>query len=391
MKSLRVSFAVLLTLLVTNSCRVDEDGCAQQVNNLKINEYQILASHNSYRIKTFDPILQFMYANPQMLPPGFNPDDWDYGHVPLEEQFDGYGIRSIELDVFNDPNGGLFYNRMGLAVLGMSPESGEAALLEPGLKIMHFPDLDFQTHYFTFKQALYAVKAWSEKHYDHLPLVIQVEPKEDNPYAMLGAPFTNTLPFDKSSIETIDQEIKAVFGSDLPGVITPDDVRGNYATLNEAIKYGAWPALVSARGKILFVMDGSENETPDYLDGHPSLKDRAMFVYAEPGKPEAAFLKYEDPRGFQEEIQNYVTHGYMVRTRADADTREARNGDVSRREAAFASGAQIISTDYYRSDPRGNSTAGWTNYMVKLPGAFLARPNPVNAVTNGWDCPILEQ
>ena len=37
----------------------------------------------------------------------------------------------------------------------------------------------------------------------------------------------------------------------------------------------------------------------------------------------------------------------MVRTRADADTVEAREGLTQRRDRAFASGAQAISTDYY--------------------------------------------
>jgi len=390
MKSFRLILATAILVVVASACRQEVDDCAYQGNFLKINQYQVLASHNSYRIRTFDPILQFMYANPQMLPPGFSPDDWDYTHVPLEEQFNTYGIRSIELDVYDDPDGGLFYNRMGLAVLGMPFESGEPALLQPGLKVLHVADLDYQSHYLTFKQALQAVKTWSERHYDHLPIVIQIEPKEDNLYAHLGPPFTNTLPFNKSSLETIDQEIRAVFGADLPGVITPDDLRGNYASLNEAVQNNAWPELVLARGKVLFVMDGTGNETADYLDGHPSLANRAMFVYAEPGKPEAAFLKYEDPRGFVEEIRNYVSMGYMIRTRADADTREARTGDVSRREAAFSSGAQLISTDYYRPDPRGSMGPGWTPYCVKLPAGLIALPNPVNAPVGAWECPIGE-
>lgn len=379
-----------LLVPVLDSCKKDEAGCDEKVNALKINQLQVLGSHNSYQVAPVEPILQFMYANPQMLPEGFNPGDWDFSHVPFAEQLNTYGIRSLELDVFDDPNGGLFYNRMGLAILGMSPESNVPELQQPGLKVLHFPDLDFQTYYYTFKSALNAVKAWSEQHPDHVPLVILVEPKEDNPYAMLGAPFTNTLPFNAASLGTIDQEIKDVFGAALSGIITPDQVRGSYATLNEAVLRGNWPEMFHARGKIMFVMDGSGNETADYLDGHPSLQNRAMFVFAEAGRPEAAFLKYEDPRGFETEIRNRVTEGYIVRTRADADTKEARSGDVSRRDAAFLSGAQIISTDYYRPDPRGGNTAGWTNYSVQLPGAFKARPNPVNGSENTKACTVDE-
>ena len=43
----------------------------------------------------------------------FQPDlahDLDYGHPTLEVQFSQYGIRQIEIDVYHDPEGGLFYN-----------------------------------------------------------------------------------------------------------------------------------------------------------------------------------------------------------------------------------------------------------------------------------------
>jgi len=63
----------------------------------------------------------------------------------------------------------------------------------------------------------------------------------------------------------------------------------------------------------------------------------------------------------------------MVRTRADADTEQARSGDITRRDAAFESGAHFISTDYPVSDP------DFTDYQVTMPGGNIARCNPVNA------------
>jgi hypothetical protein len=42
----------------------------------------------------------------------------------------------------------------------------------------------------------------------------------------------------------------------------------------------------------------------------------------------------------------------MVRTLADYLTLEPRTGDTSRRDTALASGARLVSTDYYRPDPR---------------------------------------
>ena len=62
----------------------------------------------------------------------------------------------------------------------------------------------------------------------------------------------------------------------------------------------------------------------------------------------------------------------MVRTRADSGTIHARENDYSQRDAAWASGAQFISTDYIESHNKFN-----TNYQVIIPGGGLARCNDV--------------
>ena len=66
--------------------------------------------------------------------------------------------------------------------------------------------------------------------------------------------------------------------------------------------------------------------------------------------------------------------GYLVRTRADSDTVEARSGDTAPRDAAIASGAQYVSTDYPVENP-----AFGTGYVVRIPNGMPARCNPVNA------------
>ena len=69
-----------------------------------------------------------------------------------------------------------------------------------------------------------------------------------------------------------------------------------------------------------------------------------------------------DPVADGDRIRELVAMGYLVRTRTDADTVEARSGDTTRREAAFASGAQLVSTDYEVEDPR------WPGFVTDLPG-----------------------
>jgi hypothetical protein len=70
-----------------------------------------------------------------------------------------------------------------------------------------------------------------------------------------------------------------------------------------------------------------------------------------------------------------VADGYIVRTRADEPMHEATTGDVTRRDAAFRSGAQYVSTDFPEPSPFG------TGYVARLPGAarLPARCNPVSA------------
>ena len=72
-------------------------------------------------------------------------------------------------------------------------------------------------------------------------------------------------------------------------------------------------------------------------------------------------------------IQDLVKAGFLVRTRADADTMEARKNDPTRRERALASGAQFISTDYPEPNP------AFSPYQVRFAGGGVARANPVSA------------
>ena len=66
---------------------------------------------------------------------------------------------------------------------------------------------------------------------------------------------------------------------------------------------------------------------------------------------EAAVFNIQDPRPEEARIKALVAQGFLVRTRTDADTTEARNHDLGRLEASVRSGAQIISTDYYPGAP----------------------------------------
>ena len=361
---------VFFYLLLGASCEKGEDMI--DIDDLRINEIQVIGSHNSYRIKTYQKIMNTLSILVPELARSF-----DYEHQPLEIQFNDYGMRQIELDIYYDPEGGHFANRLDNQFISEPVESGELELDEPGFKVLHFPDIDYMTHYITFKDALATVKAWSEAHPNHVPIFILVEAKEEG--AMNINPnlsgFTEPLPFDSDALDSIDEEIRDVFEQELNGVITPDDVRRNHATLEEAILSDGWPTLGEARGKVMFGLDNGGGIRDLYVEGHEALKSRILFTNSDPGTPEAAFIKINNPT---EEIEQLVLKGYLIRTRADSDTEEARSGDTARRNLALASGAHYISSDYYRPDPRHTESDDWTDYSVQLPGGEIVRLNPVN-------------
>ena len=154
-------------------------------------------------------------------------------------------------------------------------------------------------------------------------------------------------------------------------LITPAQIQGQYPSVEDAVLHFNWVKLKDARGKFIFIVDEVDKKRAAFIQNHPSLKDRIMFVNAEPGTPEAAILIINNPLKDGQKIAKYVKKGYIVRTRADAETKQARRNDYSQFEAAKASGAQIITTDYYQKSTYFPST-----YIVSFEGNKYVRRNP---------------
>lgn len=348
----------------------------ERYEQLPINKLQVIGSHNSYRLRTDDSIFAFVQSIQNLLPAGLTPEAWDYTHITLPEQFSQYAIRSIELDIYPDPNGGLFYHRFGYSFVGRPTASNEPELLQRGYKVLHIPDFDFETNYLTFKSALYSLKQWSDTHPTHIPIFVLIESKEESVLDYINIPgLTETLDFTPALADSIDVEIQQVFGANSNKIFTPDALRGNYTTVKQAVENANWPTLQQMRGKIIFIMEGPAVD--DYEANHPNLANRMMFTYGSPNEPETAFVLQNSAKTDLQRIQQHVRNGYIVRTRADSDTEEARNGDYSTMNAAFASGAQIISTDYYQADYRADTSQVWTDYKVQFPEQAPARVNPL--------------
>lgn len=365
---MRFFLLVLLISLTMVAASQDEPA-------LRLNQIQVIASHNSYKKLPNANVFRFLMKYREKLGKDLDPQDIDYQHLPFDSQFNNYGVRGLELDIYNDPKGGAFYKRkINAFVRGVRQSSGIPELKKPGFKMLHIKDVDYETNYYTFKDGLKAIKAWSDAHPNHLPIFINVETKAESPGDANGflrfVGFKRSIKFDEKACDSMDAEIRSVFGENLHQVITPDKVRGNYPTLNDMVLANAWPLLNNCRGKVVFIMQGDAENI--YTKGHERLNGRAMFVYAYEVNPNAAFVIQNDAKGDKEKIKTLVKKGYIVRTRADSGTHEARNNDITCRESAFEGGAQIISTDYYKADSRLGI------YCVVLPEGRAGRVNPVN-------------
>lgn len=334
------------------------------VESPRLNNLQYLGTHNSYHIAPRDELFTVLLSFIADVAPTLA-----YTHVPLTEQFRSQGIRQIELDIFHDPEGGLYAERKERILFDEDPASGIPALDEPGLKVLHVQEIDYETTCYTFVACLQEVKAWSDANAGHLPIMVLVEAKDEEIPDPVNLGFTVPLPFDKEALDTIDAEIRSVFPDEQ--LILPDDVRGDAVTLELAILEQGWPSLSEARGRIIFALDNGGEKRDTYIEGHTSLEGRVMFTDSPPGTPEAAFMKRNDPLSEPGRIEELVAQGYLVRTRADADTQQARDNDPARREAALASGAHYISTDYPVPNPE------FSSYRVAIPGDGIARCNPV--------------
>jgi len=366
----------------------------------RLNQIQVIGTHNSYS-QPADPRV-FAVMKPRLQPmlnqvfatlpseamavlrdehpnPIFEDlaSGLEYIHPSIEAQLRA-GLRSLEFDLNVDHEGGRFSDPLPYRLLraqgarDLAPLYAEA-LAEPGLKVMHAVDVDFRSHCPTFRLCLRQVRAWSDANPGHSPLFILLEPKFQS-LAAFAPGATRLDPFDARAFAEMDASITEIIGRER--VITPDDVRGAYPTLEAAALAGGWPTLEAARGKIIFLMivPGLNLATfAPYMEGRPNLEGRMAFVQGRPGMAHAAFVMIDNVLTHGDEIRDLVSRGYLVRTRSDIDTGEARTNDVARRDAALASGAQIVSTDYpFAPNIFGNS------YVVQpFPGGY--RPNPATS------------
>lgn len=373
--------AALIVMVASVACTPDQGGGATPTTTttpeptvvvgddlVRLNQLQLLGSHNSYHVAPEGSILLPLTLG-GLVVPGLvqelgNPQALNYTHADLPTQL-ARGIRTFELDTYADPAGGRFSRPRLVDLFNVQFPTLPQHMDQPGFKVLHIADVDYLSTCTTLQICLGQIRAWSDAHPDHLPIVINLELKGDG----LGLPaelqFTPIQPIGAAELDAVDAEIRTAIGDRL---ITPDSVRGSATTLRQAITTTGWPTVKDSRGKVLVFMD-NEGLRSRYLSGHPSLQGRAMFTSSGEGQADGAIVKVNDT-GDGSRIRNLVQQGYIVRTRADDDP--VADPSFARRDIAYASGAQVIHSDYPVGEPRWN-----TGYQVTFGTRVAARCNPV--------------
>ncbi len=310
---------------------------------LHVNDIWSIGTHNSYHLRS--PIY-----------PNGPPAPYDYEHPTLDVQASDQGVRKFELDVYWNEDG--------------------------GFNVHHLSFADQNSNCETLILCLETLRDWSLAHRGHHPIFIFIEPKglyfpTTNPIAISDEPICDRPDHVICHYDELDAEIRSVLappgGPDL--LITPDEVRGAHATLREAILQDGWPTLRQTRGRFVTVMLDEDGGTDrdNYAEGRSSLEGRAMFVTSSEGRDDAAVMKVDNPVSGAARIPALVALGYIIRTRAD-DLSDAQANDTTTRDAALASGAQVISTDYPVPEILDNG------YFASIPGGTPSGCNPVSTV-----------
>jgi len=337
-----------------------------------MNEVQVIGTHNSYKRET-TPAEQAKYDE-LISTPGDYAQFLAYSHASVANQLQRQKARGLELDLWPDPQGGLYAYPLVRQALGLGPLP-DAEWSQPGTKIIHIADLDYNSNCILFVSCLQQIRGWSEAHPRHLPVLIMLEFKQSDPRVVAGGG-VNAPPWNAAALEAVEAEIRSVFRD--PDMITPDDVRRRDQTLEQSVLRYGWPSLDDARGKVVFLMDNDPGPIRDaYTAGHPNLEGRAIFTNSRPGLQDAAFIKRNEPRDANTaQIQDLVRKGYLIRTRSDVPLTTILENDTAQLEAALASGAQLISTDFPEI---GMSARYDRDFVAEFLGGRTWRCNPVSA------------
>jgi hypothetical protein len=284
-------------------------------------DLQVLGTHNSSHIQPDSPVHDSHY----------------YTHPPLDEQLELYGVRGFELDIHLHET--------------------------DGFQVFHLPNVDDQTTCLQLADCLGLLSDWSLAHPWHLPIMVWLEPKDGD----LDAAVPELLRFVDRHDELEDAILDVIPRS---RIFTPDDLRGDHATLPDALAADGPPTLSRLRDRFVFSMLDSSEHRDAYVAPDSALSGRLMFADGEAGDPWAAVVKINDAVDAAETVQAMAQAGYWISSNIDDGPESTPELGAAHLEASLASGTHVLKVD------RAKPADGWSS---EIPGGQPARCNPVTA------------
>lgn len=282
---------------------------------LRWNHVQALGTHNSYH----------------QHPPSDVVYDWDYEHLPLDQQLD-LGVRQFELDAHWD-----------------------ASTRE--IAVYHVFAVDQETSCASWPECIGVLRAWMDAQPAALPIFVLVEAKAEG----------GGNAFDATALATLDAQLREAW----PSVITPAEIRGSAATLRDAIAGVGWPTLGALRGRAAFMLHEYGALRDAYL---AAVEDPALFPQPTTLEDDwASAFVMNDPVGGAAAIADAAASGFLVRTMADPGQTAAASGDYSARDAALSGAAHFVSTNWPARE------TGDDPYAVGIDGGTPAACHPTAA------------
>lgn len=278
---------------------------------LKFNELRYTATHNSYQTESVD-VLKQIYGKLSDLTFGLVPENTaDFVSPTLTDQLNN-GIYSFEIDIE-------VFDRDG----------------DVSFTCMHNPRFQMTTSCYDFALAMKEIAMWSDNNPGHLPITVIIEPKE------FFLPLEDMKVLNLDYAKELDKTLKEALGGRL---FTPADMLRDYESFGEMRRADDWCKVSDMLGKVLILFHEC-NTTEGYIELDPTLRTQAMFPMLRAKDIDrdcASFLLINKPEGEYDDIKEALDSNFVVRTRVDEFTKVTEK----RREKAFESGAQIISTDY---------------------------------------------
>ena len=289
---------------------------------LRPTDLQALGTHNSTHIEPESPV---------------HPSH-EYTHASLTTQLADQGVRALELD--------LHLHR------------------DDGFHVFHLPVIDAETTCMRFEDCLAEVRAWSLANPWHLPLMIWIEPKDED----LDAATADYVMFGDRHDE-LEAEIRGALPADC--LFTPDDLRGDHDTLPDAIAADGWPTLGELRGKVIFSMLDSGDHRATYLSGSDTLEGRVMFVDSDDAtEPFAATMKINDAAGEAARVEALARAGFLITSNVRDGPEHDEATGAAHLDGSLTAGAHFLMSD------RPAPIDGW---QTTIPDGQPARCNPVTA------------